>query len=178
MPNSIHEALHHALRGDPGLIGTALYHATGVALKVRAAEEITNDATSIRVTERRCDTVMRLEVEGHGTAVLLVESQTRKDPDKGTVWPQIVAHFQDKYDCPVILVVITQHERTAEWARGPFARSFAGLRAGLALFPSVVSPSTVPLITDPTRHAPTSPAWSCPPSSTARPGTPLAYWKR
>ena len=67
MPSPIHEALHHALRDDPDLIGSALRQAAGVNLTVLTAEEITNDATSIQVTERRCDTVMRLEIKGHGT---------------------------------------------------------------------------------------------------------------
>ena len=119
MPSAAHEALHHVLRDDVDLINRTLQRVCGMNLKVVKAEEISNDATTIQVSERRCDTVLRLEWEDHGSGILIVESQTRKDRDKETAWPQIVSHLHAKYSRPVALLVITQRESTAAWARRP-----------------------------------------------------------
>ena len=48
--------------------------------------------------------------------ILLVESQTESDEVRRRRWPYYIAFLQDKYECPVLLLVVCSKQETAEWA--------------------------------------------------------------
>jgi hypothetical protein len=54
-----------------------------------------------------------------GKYILVIESRTDPEEARRRRWPHFIARLHDKYDCPVILVVVCSKGRTARWARAP-----------------------------------------------------------
>ena len=74
--------------------------------------------------DRHGDSALLAEllVEGRDDQyVILVESHTDPDPDAEYRWPFYAAYLHDKYQCPVVLLVVTSKKKTARWARKPIA---------------------------------------------------------
>ncbi len=100
---------------------------------------------------RRGDSVLLAEllVEGkEDRYVVIVESQMRRDDDKGRRWPYYIAYLHDKYECPVVLLVVCNDAVTAEWARTPIAIGLGELTS-MIVFAWVVGPDNLSPITDP-----------------------------
>jgi len=148
MPSPSHEALHHAFRGDPDLITHALRKVGGTDLEVIKAVELNIDTTETRPLERRCDTVLELELAEHGSCILAVEAQTDPDEEKITAWPQLVSHLYAKYRRPVGLLVTTQKPATAAWARRPILCGVPGLPTTLRTTPYVIGPDNTSKVTN------------------------------
>jgi hypothetical protein len=78
-----------------------------------------------------------------------VESQSKPDPRCAFRWPYYAAFLHSKYECAVVMVVVTASRRTAEWARQPWDSGPPGISC-VTLRKIVFGPGNMPLITDPT----------------------------
>ena len=152
MPKLPHEALVQLIRSAPGMVVDLLRPLLGglptgpveVLPQVTAAELVNLD-----LAERRADVVLLLGDPQRPDEAFVVEAQGEPDPRKRRVWPFYVTGFAVRFDCPVSLVVFTLDEEVAAWCRQPidFGRGLG------FLYPVVISPRTIPVITDPARAA-------------------------
>lgn len=108
--------------------------------RVHLGNEVLRNLVPVEV---RADTVIVLEGESSSMA-MIVESQLDFDPSKLRVWPAYVALLHRTLGIPVLLVVITLDQKTAEKCRQPIT-----IGPGFVLRPLVLGPSDVPSITDP-----------------------------
>jgi hypothetical protein len=70
---------------------------------------LSNDLTTVKPLERRPDSVLMAEWlvdDPVGRYVLIVESQTDPDDTKLRRSPDYIAYLHDKYECPVVLLVV------------------------------------------------------------------------
>lgn len=142
-----HEALHRIFQHDPGLYSRAVDRVLGIKLAVPSRlEELSVDLTEIRPVERRADSVLRAEFPagepGNGP-VLIVESQTEDEEIRRRRWPYYIAYVRDKYDCQVVMLVVTSKRKTAEWAREPIEIGEPGAIC-MVVTPLVLGPDNVP----------------------------------
>ncbi|MBO0830507.1 MAG: hypothetical protein J2P28_04275 [Actinobacteria bacterium] len=116
-----HEARHRVFRFDPALYARAVKRALGLTLTPAGTlTELSIDLTETGPVERRADSVLRAGFPGRDRGpVVIIESQTGEDPERRRRWPYYIAFARDKYDCPVLLLVITSSAATARWARQP-----------------------------------------------------------
>ncbi|WP_280267039.1 hypothetical protein [Nocardia wallacei] len=146
MVSSRHEAMHRIFRHDPGVFARA-FHALDLPLPAPVAVDLMpTDLTEITPLERRVDTLLRIETTG-GPFLLLVEAQSRDDPDKPAAWAYYLAHAHSKYRLPVVLLVVCHDKVTALWAARP---PTIGLPVwpGLTVQPMVLGPHNLPIVTD------------------------------
>ncbi|MFC9469663.1 hypothetical protein [Streptomyces coelicoflavus] len=95
------------------------------------------------------DSVFRVRVPGEeGGFVLAVESQGKPDPDKHNSWTYYLAHMYAKYRLPPFLLVVCKDKATAAWAAEPI-RVGRGFHTSMAVFPLVLGPGILPMITEP-----------------------------
>ncbi|WP_436777727.1 hypothetical protein [Yinghuangia sp. YIM S09857] len=152
MVTSNHEAAHRIIQEHPEVLAKVC-ELLDVPLPTQPTFEIVSpDVTEIRPLERRIDTVLRIDPpEGQGF-LLAVESQRRCDSTKPVNWAYYVGYLAAKYENPVVLLVVTQNRRTAQWARGPFHFGPEGCST-LSLCPVIAGPGNIPKITDPAEAA-------------------------
>jgi hypothetical protein len=94
-------------------------------------------------TEYHADALVLLEdAESRPLLSILVEVQTRADPEKHGTWPFYLASVFKDRRCPVVLLVLAADEKTAEWA----AQSIELGPGGSRIVPQVVGPRQVPRI--------------------------------
>jgi hypothetical protein len=151
-----HEALHRIFQQDSELFARTMRHVFHQNVPVPDRVSILDtDFTEIRPHVRRGDSVLLAEflVEERGRRyIVIVESQQREDEEKERRWPYYIAYLHDKYECPVILLVVCNDGETADWARTP-------IFIGLPEFPSmtvlawVLGPDNLDIITDPEQAA-------------------------
>lgn len=153
MVTSAHEAVHRIFQGHPEIIPPALRILHLPHPRDPAVEVLTNDLTEVRPLERRVDTLLRVIPSADDDAVresflLAIESQQRRDPDKGSSWTYYVSHLWEKYRTPVLLLVVCTDKSTADWAVGPFCHGALD-KTVVSLHPLVLGPGNVPKIVDP-----------------------------
>jgi hypothetical protein len=147
-----HEALHRIFQQDSELFARTMRHVFHQNVPVPDRVSILDtDFTEIRPHVRRGDSVLLAEflVEERGRRyIVIVESQQREDEEKERRWPYYIAYLHDKYECPVILLVVCNDEETADWARTPI---FIGLPdfPSLTVLAWVLGPDNLDIITDP-----------------------------
>jgi hypothetical protein len=150
-PTSQHEALHRIFLQDDALFARAAAHILGIV--VHEPQQVTvlnSDLTTVKPLERRADSVLMAEWlidDPAGRYVLIVESQTEPDDTKLRRWPYYIAYLHDKYECPVVLLVVCNRESTATWARQPIVIGLPDLTCML-VYPVVLGPDNVPAVTD------------------------------
>ncbi|WP_349239956.1 hypothetical protein [Streptomyces sp. CC219B] len=110
------------------------------------------DLTEIQPTERRVDTLLRIDTESGDSHLLIVEAQSKKDVRKPAGWAYYVAHLREKYGIPPVLLVTCQDRHTAAWASQPF-RIGPPQWPTLTLRALVLGPHNGPVITDPSAAA-------------------------
>jgi hypothetical protein len=148
---SQHEALHRIFLQDEALFARAAAHILGIV--VQEPQQVTvlsSDLTTVKPLERRPDSVLMAEWlidDPVGRYVLIIESQTDPDDRKLTRWPYYIAYLHDKYECPVVLLVVCNKESTAAWARQPIVIGLPDL-ACMVVHPVVLGPDNVPAVTD------------------------------
>jgi hypothetical protein len=150
-PTSQHEALHRIFLQDEALFAHAAAHILGIV--VQEPQQVTvlsSDLTTIKPLERRPDSVLMAEWlidDPAGRYVLIIESQTDPDDTKLRRWPYYIGYLHDKYECPVVLLVVCNKESTATWARQPIVIGLPDLTCML-VHPVVLGPDNVPAVTD------------------------------
>jgi hypothetical protein len=155
-PTSQHEALHRIFLQDEALFARAAAHILGVA--VQEPQQVTvlsNDLTNVKPIERRPDSVLMAEWlidDPAGRYILIIESQTDPEETRLRRWPYYIAYLHDKYECPVVLLVVCNKKSTATWARQPIVIGLPGLTCML-VHPVVLGPDNVPAVTDITEAA-------------------------
>jgi hypothetical protein len=116
-----HEALHRIFQQDPELFARAITRILGVPLAIPDRVTVLNsDLTETKPVERRVDSVLLAELlveTGTTRYILVIESQTEPEESRHRRWPYAIAYLHDKYDCPVILLVVCSKAATARWAR-------------------------------------------------------------
>ncbi|HEY3681568.1 MAG TPA: hypothetical protein VGL93_00930 [Streptosporangiaceae bacterium] len=146
MPSPQHEALHQIAREHPDAVEYALRQVHGIKIpRVRGAEIINVDCTTIEAVERRVDSAIRLDTD-EGPLALLVESQLAHEPLKQSRWPFYAAYIHDQYDCPVLLVVLCRDARTARRLEAPLTIGVDGFTC-MTVRAIVFGPHNVPRIT-------------------------------
>ena len=149
-PSSEHEALHRVFQYDEVLFARSLANILGKPVPAPVDVSVLNvDLTETRPLERRADTVLLAKYQENGVLkkyILLIESQTDEKKDRRRRWPYYIAYLQDKYDCPVVLLVVCSKKETAEWAREPIMVGLPGL-VSMTVTPVVLGPDNVPAVT-------------------------------
>jgi hypothetical protein len=151
-PTSQHEALHRIFLQDEALFARAAAQVLGVI--VQEPERVTvlnSDLTTVEPLERRADSVLMAEWlvdDPDGRYILVVESQTDPDEARRRRWPYYIAYLQDKYGCPVVLLVVCSKKATARWARQPIEIGLPDLIV-MIVHPVVLGPDNVQAVTDP-----------------------------
>lgn len=142
-----HEAPLRLLQDNPklaeelycGLLGRSLPDHTGVR---SGSEAMTRGDDAVI---RHCDNIAIYYRDDRPVFAVLFEVQLGIDKDKHYSWLDYLASARTKLRCPVALVVIAFDEATAAWARGPIDTG----HPSLILYPLVIGPDLIPLITDP-----------------------------
>jgi hypothetical protein len=109
-----------------------------------AVSVINSDLTEVLPIERRVDTSLLVETDD-GSHVVIIESQSQPDESRRRSWPYYISYLNNKYKCPVTLLVVTADKNTAGWARKPIR---VGLlqRPSLVVYPLVLAPDNVPAV--------------------------------
>jgi hypothetical protein len=151
MVTAEHEALHKIFQHDTELFARTMRHVFAVRVPVPRHVSIMNtDFTEVRPHLRRGDSVLLAELlveDPDNQYVMIIESQTDPDDEKAYRWPYYVAYLHDKYQCPVVLLVVCSKAGTAEWAREPIVVGLPGLLC-MTVRAIVLGPDNVPTITD------------------------------
>ncbi|HEY6495596.1 MAG TPA: hypothetical protein VIZ43_20135, partial [Trebonia sp.] len=147
-----HEAMHRIFQHDRELFARTMRHVFHEDVPVPLQVSILDtDMTESRPHMRRGDSVLLAELLVEGKAekyVVIVESQMRPDKEKERRWPYYVAYLHDKYQCPVVLLVVCNDGVTADWARTPITIGLPGI-ACMIVLARVVGPDNLTAITDP-----------------------------
>ncbi|NGO70744.1 hypothetical protein [Streptomyces boncukensis] len=154
MVKSPHEARHHVIREFPEILERAFSILDLPSTGSTDIEFPSCDLTEIRPVERRVDTLVRISCRDSGRKYLvLAESQSGKDEDKGRSWAYYLSYLANRYpnEHPLLLVMCDQ-ERVAKWAMGPFHIGH-GSRPNLTVTPFVTWPGNIPEVTDQERAA-------------------------
>jgi hypothetical protein len=153
MVSSPHEAMHRLFRQDPGLFARLLPRAGIPFPEHSSIDPLDTDLTEIRPIERRVDSVFRVHAaDGEGGFLLAVESQGKLDPDKRNSWTYYLAYLHAKYRLPSILLVLCRDKATATWAAEPI-RIGRRFHTSMLVFPLVLGPGNLSVITDPDEAA-------------------------
>jgi hypothetical protein len=146
MVTSRHEATHRILQDRPELLKSIFRIFDLPELGDPVIETLSPDTTEIRPLERRVDSVLRITPESRDAFLLAIESQGREAPAKERSWAYYQCYLQEKYACPVLLLVLCQQHTTAKWAAGPFDFECHDWK-GMTLRPLVLGPGDLPVIT-------------------------------
>ncbi|GHE00254.1 hypothetical protein GCM10010339_14690 [Streptomyces alanosinicus] len=140
--------MHQVFRKEPDLFAHFLPRAGMSFPEYSSIELLNTDLTEIRPLERRVDSLFRVRTaDDEGGFLLAVESQGRPDPDKHNSWTYYLAYIYAKYRLPPVLLVVCQDKTTASWAAEPI-RIGSRFHTSMQVFPLVLGPKTVPVITD------------------------------
>jgi hypothetical protein len=151
MVTAEHEALHRIFQHDTELFARMIRTVFGVAVPVpRQVSILDTDFTEVQPHVRRGDSVLLADLlveDPDDRYVMIIESQTDPDDEKEYRWPYYVAYLHDKYQCPVVLVVVCSKSSTAEWARKPITVGLPNLPC-MTVNAIVLGPDNVPVITE------------------------------
>jgi hypothetical protein len=147
-----HEAMHRIFQHDRELFARTMHHVFHEDVPVPLTVSILDtDMTEARPHIRRGDSVLLAEllVEGkEDKYIVIVESQMRRDEEKERRWPYYIAYLHDKYECPVVLLVVCNDVATSAWARTPITVGLSGLTCMIVLA-WVLGPDNLSPVTDP-----------------------------
>ncbi|MGW6725387.1 hypothetical protein ACWF9G_05710 [Nocardia sp. NPDC055029] len=147
MISSSHEAMHGIFTHDPVAFARAFHVLDLPFPDPIAVEQISVDLTETAPVERRADTVLRITTV-EDTFLLVVEAQSSCDVTRIAAWSYYVTFLHNKYELPVVLVVVCHDKQTATWASKPMTVTYRRWTS-FTLQPLVLGPHNVPAITDP-----------------------------
>ena len=143
MPSLLHEGLIELVRGRPAFVADLLARVLEVEVpaftEARLAETTLHELVPI---EYHADAVV-LFVDQRPVLGVIVEAQLRIDERKRFTWPLYAVAARARYECPVIVLVVTPDRATAQWAAGAIE-----LGGDVEYRVQVIGPEGVPEITD------------------------------
>jgi hypothetical protein len=144
MPTLQHEFLLELVRRRPSLVATLLEQA-GVSVSPFAEARLGScDFNERTPTEYRADSVVVLTNENKPVSAIVLEVQRTPDERKQWSWPVYLATLWSHVECPVLLLVFCEDTKTARWC----AKAIDMGHPGFVLYPIVVGPDGIPMITD------------------------------
>ncbi|MFE2043267.1 hypothetical protein ACFXAZ_20530 [Streptomyces sp. NPDC059477] len=153
MVSSAHDAMHRIFRREPGLFSRLLPRAGITFPEYYSIDPLDTDLTEIKPIERRVDSLFQVRAaDDEGGFLLAVESQSKPDPDKRNSWTYYLAYLYAKYRLPPILLVLCRDKTTAAWAMEPI-RIGRRFHTSMHVFPLVLGPGNLSVITDPDQAA-------------------------
>ncbi|CAM3971500.1 hypothetical protein NONI108955_02180 [Nocardia ninae] len=145
MPGHLHELLIELFRQRPQLAAELLTSRLGTDLpEFDHARLECGDFPDINPTEYRADAVVVLANGTTPAVAVVVEVQLQPDKDKTWSWPVYLTTLRARLKCPTILLVLCPYRRTAAYCRRPIT-----VAPEFTLKPLVLSPTDVPVVTDP-----------------------------
>lgn len=147
MVTNHHEVGHTLFENDPNLITRALRHAGLEFPDLARVEQLGTDLSTVEPVERRADRVIRFETADGKKGILVLEVQRARDDDKPAAWGFYGMTLANRYNLPVVIVVIATSRSCELWANQSFE---FGLNRGdrLTIRPLVLGPGSVKPITD------------------------------
>ncbi len=143
-PTLEHEYLIELVRNRPSLVTTLLAE-VGVAVPAFDRARLgTCDFTNCRPTEYRADSVVLLDREGNPVRAVVLEVQRQYDRRKTWSWPVYLSTLRAIEECPVVLLVFCQDEKTAKDCAEPIDMG----HPDWVLRPIVAGPRDIPRVTD------------------------------
>lgn len=143
--------MHRIFQNDPGVFARAIHELNLPFGDPVSVELLPTDVTEIEPLERRIDTLLRITT-AEEAFLLVVEAQRGKDAGKLASWPYYLAYLHNRYDEVPHLLVICQDESIARWADKPITAASNG-RISFAVYPLVLGPHNVPVISDQSQAA-------------------------
>ncbi len=145
MASWAHEGIIELFRKDPDLAPQLLRGPLGVEVPEYSEAKVESGTlTQLHPAELRADLVVRLASGTRSAMAIVIETQTKRDPNKLYSWPAYVTSLRHRLRCDVCLLVVAQSEPVADWAAQPIHLGPRGL-----IEPLVLRPSVVPIIDDP-----------------------------
>lgn len=143
MPSLLHEGLLALIRERPEFAAELLREVLHVEVPAFTEARVAEAALSELVpTEYRADLVVLL-VDDKPVFGIVHEAQLKAHERKRYSWPMYAVGLRARFECPVVVVVITVDDATARWAAEPIALG------GQSVFvPYVIGPQGVPIVTD------------------------------
>ncbi|SDR00296.1 hypothetical protein SAMN04489764_2988 [Thermostaphylospora chromogena] len=142
---SEHEVLIQLFHNRPHLAAELLDEVLGVRVpEYGEAALIPTECTEVTPTEYRADAVVMLSDDRPVMAVV-VEVQRAADEAKRYSWPVYLTTVRARTRCDTALLVVCPSDSVARWCATPIKLG----HPGLVFTPMVLSPATVPKITDP-----------------------------
>lgn len=146
IPSVTHEALLQLFRNRPELAPELLREALQIELPAYTEARIESaDFSQLAPTEYHADLVVLL-VDDAPVLGIVVEVQLAQKPRKRFTWPLYLAALRAKLECDTCVFVIAPSMEVARWAAEPIRMGFSS-----TVFPLVVGPGGIPVITDPER---------------------------
>lgn len=136
MPSFRHDYLIALLRHAGELARVIVGQEVALPPRKLIARASTGDLSQLRPVQRLADHVItfhgrRRRADGADLPpelVIIVEVQLKRDPRKARTWPSYVVSAMSRFDCEIVLLVITDKRSVARWARGPFGTAQMPLR--------------------------------------------------
>ena len=149
MVTNHHEVGHTLFEDDPNLISRAIRHAGLGFPDLVNVEQLGTDLSTVEPVERRADRVIRFTTAAGQEAIVVLEIQRKRDDDKPAAWGYYGMTLVNRYELPVMIVVITTSSSCERWADQDFNFGLnLGLGDKLTVRPLVLGPNTVKPITD------------------------------
>ncbi|WP_431956292.1 hypothetical protein [Nocardia lijiangensis] len=144
MPTVLHEVVIDLFRHRPRLAAELLGYVSDDPLpEFDNARLDSGDFPDIDPTEYRADAVVVLASGTSPVLAVIVEVQLQPDPDKHWSWPVYLTTLRARLRCQTVLLVLCPSDRTADRCTKPIR-----IAPGCTLRPLVLSPKTVPVVTD------------------------------
>lgn len=136
LPSFRHEYFIALLRHAGELARVIVREEIALPRRKLIARNNTGDLSQLEPVQRLADHVITFHRRGQRKdgrdrspeLVIIVEVQLKRDPRKARTWPSYVASAMARFDCEVVLLVITDKRSVARWARGPFGTTQMPLR--------------------------------------------------
>lgn len=147
LPTKLHEALVDVFRYDPSMAVTLVAEVRGIALSDHHRARLDTNDAGLRRSKHRADAVVLLDnAHGRPEDAIVVEVQLDQDGEKYWTWPAYVVAVRSRGRSRTTLLVICVSDAVARWAMTPIPVSVPD---SLLMFPVVVGPEQMPILTDP-----------------------------
>ena len=145
MPGEEHEIPLKLIRNAPEVVIPLLRDAVGFDPPEHTEVVLTSaECTDSAPRPYTPDGAVLLRDGTENVLAVVVERQTKWDPDKFWTWPVYLATVREQLRCPTVLLVLCPTDEAARDCAGPIPLG----HPGNTVTPSVVGPSEIPVVTD------------------------------